>query len=137
MNREIKFRGWDGKKWVYGCYYHGVVYPSSYKTHNVGDWMIDEDSLGQYTGLKDKNGKEIFDGDVIKWDDEIQHEKVIHSLDWDGQVDETRAPFMSAFGSTCGKYFRTFMNVYNPTKYAEVIGNVYENSDLMNAELKS
>ena len=74
MNREFLFRGKDAKtgEWQYGFYWASLdPYPENttwdgHFIHNdVTAWEVDPDTISRFTGIIDKNGKKIFEGDVI------------------------------------------------------------------------
>lgn len=121
--REIKFRAWlsaQSKDPTEGIMFlpEEVYYVSQDSANCDGDIMSFEDGLilEQFTGLHDKNGKEIFEGDIVK-------NKFIFGYVF---YDEKRAQFMIN-DERCGEqdYAEGFCGV-------DVIGNIHENPELLN-----
>lgn len=146
MNREIKFRGKRSKddEWVYG----GLVYRlpkhpeiiiNEYITHQNGECEdnfvfyqdIYEDTVGQFTGLQDKNGKEIYEGDILMCIGERNDNK--------GRKYYRKVLFDNgAFGMTVPEYkFISALcnHVVNGKLNWEVIGNIYDNPELLEEKL--
>jgi hypothetical protein len=102
--REIKFRAWDGKR---------MSIDVSLCHEGCGNWK--DEQLMQYTGLKDKNGKEIYEGDVLKWENDAI-----------GKVEWLHDGFVVYFPNWNRAHRRLF-----GSKKMEVIGNIYENPELL------
>jgi len=81
MKREILFRGKrkDNKEWVYGYYLaqngRGIDGSKDTEIHQIMEsgstQIVDPETVGQYTGIKDINGVKIFEGDLVEYEDEI------------------------------------------------------------------
>jgi len=119
--RIIKFRAWDKEMrcWGYGDFKNGL---SVFFATNELNW----DTLGQFTSLHDKNGVEIYEGDIIKWDEGVaNHPWIIGPVKLvSGDVGPCHGPnvFQWVIGDT--------YNLWE-LEYMEVIGNIYESPNLL------
>ena len=115
--REIKFRAWD-KRFNQMADVHAIALHQNIlilSTRSDRDTPFSEVNLMQFTGLKDKNGKEIYEGDIFE-----NHQADINIVNWFG-------------GSWCYEnYHAGALPLWPDNETCEVLGNIYENPELLN-----
>ena len=122
MNRSIKFRVWD-KRETKGMSTKNMLYDA--QLHHFWQDFVDYPGyeLMQYTGLTDKNGKEIFEGDIII-DTQKQKYEII--------FDENYARYdIKVCGENKLRGQTSYFTQIYEKKHIEVIGNIFEHSELL------
>ena len=125
--REYKFRGRDGDNWYYGslfvneCGHTVISAPKSF-------WMkpVNADTVGQFTGLTDANGQEIYEGDIVKvvsYGEESFH-VVKYMIDLDYPAFDLEPALDGDFNSL------SYCLIDIDTKIT-VIGNIHDNPELL------
>ena len=124
--REILFRGksLDFCDWLCGYirqYQNGKITICDFETKRL--WFVDPSTVGQFTGLADKNGKKIFEGDIVKHYCEHNTDGIISvgTVFWD----EKHCMFLR----TCTDGNET-PQIWSSCEY-EVIGNIHDNPELL------
>ncbi len=127
--REMKCRAWDGnqRRFIYKCNWNNKL-QMAYWYEGAMAVSVDADKVTWYTGLRDKNGKEIWEGDILK----LYIYDTVYAI--------------VKFGEYCGMDFYDLPNYGFYTKSVsddmdmrplveskdkEVIGNIYENPELI------
>lgn len=131
MGREIKFRAWDREEkrlmdvklidfaeWWVNCGPSGIYGErNSFKNEET-----DRHILMQYTGLKDKNGKEIYESDIIRF---MEGNRLLGYVEYvDGKFQIHYSNIKGFLPKICGDWLECY----------EVIGNCFENTNLLEAE---
>ena len=131
MNREIKFRGKriDNGEWVYGCLTRYSEEISYITVDIVNDevYKVDTKTVGQYTGLDDKNKVEIYGGDVIQYDD------YKGTVKWEDMGFKIKNEFVDPESDRyqTHRHDKNYkLQRYFP-EHTEVIGNIYSNPELI------
>lgn len=142
MMREIKFRAkivmdveplaMEKGDWVEGHYYEdlhqGEWCSWIQECNDITHYKVDKNTLGQFTGLLDKNGKEIYEGDIVKAPllDPIFEDILIKDAFTEAVVKYNNGAFVVS-------YYNESHNIYIQDLYKkiEVIGNIHDNPELL------
>lgn len=123
MNREIKFRGKavDDGEWLIGDIVHIDSNNKSVSNMQIkpfdhgGAYAVDKSTVGQFTGLTDKNGKEIFEGDILLRDRCVENPCIVEFENGGFKIHDR--------------------NVYSPLsaiiQFSYIIGNIHDNPELI------
>lgn len=132
MNREIKFRGLrtDGNGWIVGWlkswkHFNGKWFERVYSIYDEEEeYLIHPESIVQFTGLKDKNGVHIYEGDIF--------------VDTRSNGDYIDDSFIVIFkDGKFGFYNYGLFDSQFDCDYLKITGNIHENSDLFSDSIKS
>ena len=123
--REIKFRAQDiaSNKWLFGDLRHHKDDVCIFDQGGTKGEQVKRETVGQFTGLRDINGKDIYEGDIldVNYADEesrleVRFVRGVFAFLWNGDIDDE---------FPCNA----------PThEWAKVIGNIYDNPELLNKE---
>lgn len=133
--REILFRGKTySDKWVYGYLLKGSIDNDFYILQNVGatPFWINPETIGQFTGLTDKNGKKIFERDIVKCE-AVHQEYEDEYLSNYNYEDEYLSNYNIEVKYSKGYFYPFYLNGCwrNGIENVEVIGNIYDNPELL------
>lgn len=144
--RKVLFRGKriNSGQWVYGYYVKAKMHWHKHGIHEdfivcnaiqnggyfnfMGRYAVDPKTIGQYTGLTDKNGKKIFEGDIIDTPDRLCK---VYWFEKNAQFD------LSFIRNAHNKRIINFKGIaMRDLSDYEIIGNIYDNPELLRSEIE-
>jgi YopX protein len=114
MERENKYRAWDVLRQEWGYFHVQDLAAGLFSKSVFENWC-------QFTGLKDRYGKEIYEGDIVNWDEEY-----FEDIGWKRSISTI------SFDNGAFKVGPTVLGEWAHPSQVEVIGNIYDNPDLLN-----
>ena len=127
--REILFKGkrTDNGEWVEGFYYNDLWGDNAhYIIYDGTDYEVIPETVGQYTGLEDKNGKSIFEGDIVYCKSRLDNAIMVVIFEC-GQFRMVLSENYRSYQTNSGFYD---INCFDK----EVIGNIYDTPELLKGE---
>lgn len=140
--REILFRGkYSDGNWIYGNYIHS---PGNDLKHNICpndspyDWYeVDPETIGQFTGLLDKNGRKVFEGDILAY----------HLEDFEDETIDGVVKYGQSNCSCCDGVYGWYIEggdirvldenkCYDDDERLYVVGNIHDNPELVEKKEK-
>lgn len=125
---EILFRGkrTDNGEWVEGSLHidpdlkTASIWWFGYSPDEMERWeeaeSVDSETVGQFTGLTDKNGRKIFEGDIVEYDEELC--PVVYEPD-------------AGMFELCGFGFVADFSYIDSSIFCEIVGNIYDNPEML------
>jgi uncharacterized phage protein (TIGR01671 family) len=125
MNRKIKFRVWDHQENIFEHDSSFWIYQSGELDHDFKNAKREDYTVQQFTGLKDKNGKEVYEGDVIR---------VTYKMDELGDTETYVSAVVFEDGAFGDKFDCFFSYSFVPSFEMEILGNIFENPELLKSK---
>lgn len=131
--RTIKFRGKSvlNDEWVYGDLVHRINSPKTISPVQINGIGVKEDTIGQFTGLFDKNGKDIYEGDIISVNG--KYPKLVK------YIDDYACFCLANISDLNKKWMEPWQQVFpgwwsDYKREIRVIGNIYDHPELIKEE---
>ena len=130
--REILFRGKSKSinkgEWIYGSFVEDTdLNTCCIRDKSLVYELVDRETVGQYTGLTDKNGKKIFEGDIVEFTNKFTHKK--------GRAEIVFEAFKWKYsGCYYGGNPIVWLCIDDTSIEYEVIGNIHDNPELLEIE---
>jgi uncharacterized phage protein (TIGR01671 family) len=112
----------------------GFVVKKDPSGHNVETWTFDEIELREFTGLHDKHGKEIFEGDIVKFTNHLNGQELLRQCKWDIKYPSFVFCRLDQQSNEDIGGWKFLHYLESTTGAMEIIGNIYETPELLPVE---